>query len=188
VDFTGYSDCGVQLAVELVNSGGPGREERIADTDGLQALLDARPHNSLRISDEGEVADVRRLRERLRWVFETADEREAVAILNDLLAEAGALPQLTAHDGQPLHLHFTPPDAPVAHQLAAEAAMGLAVVLRDGGFERLRVCAQADCDDAFVDTTRNRSRRYCDPGTCGNRAHVAAYRARQRSARAAGGG
>ena len=151
----------------------------------LQALLDARPHSSLRVAGPDDVVAVRRLRTRLRRVFESSDEAEAVAILNALLAEAGALPQLTDHDGEPWHLHFTPPDAPLAHRLAAEAAMGLAVVIRDGGFDRLRVCAQDDCDDAFVDASRNRSRRYCDPATCGNRAHVAAYRARRRSARAA---
>ena len=61
-----------------------------------------------------------------------------------------------------------------------------AVVIGDGGFDRLRLCARDDCDDVFVDASRNRSRRFCDPATCGNRAHVAAYRARQRSARAAG--
>ena len=37
----------------------------------------------------------------------------------------------------------------------------------------------------FVDLSKNRSRRYCDTGNCGNRQHVAAYRER-RAARAAG--
>jgi predicted RNA-binding Zn ribbon-like protein len=170
VDFTGYSDCGVQLAVELANSGGPGRRERLPDVASLQALLDARPHSSVRVTGPDDVAAVHRLRARLRRVFETEAEAEAVAILNDLLTEARALPQLTDHDGEPWHLHFTPPEAPLVDQLAAEAAMGLAVVVRDGGFARLRLCAQENCDDAFVDTSRNRSRRYCDPATCGNRA------------------
>lgn len=35
---------------------------------------------------------------------------------------------------------------------------------------------------AFVDLSRNRSRRYCDSRTCGNRLHVAAYRARRKEA------
>jgi predicted RNA-binding Zn ribbon-like protein len=68
----------------------------------------------------------------------------------------------------------------VAH-IAAESAMGLATVVRDGGLERLSVCAANGCSRVFVDTSRNRSRRYCDPGTCGNRTNVAAYRARQRA-------
>jgi len=32
---------------------------------------------------------------------------------------------------------------------------------------------------AKSDVSRNRSRMYCDTGNCGNRQHVAAYRARQ---------
>jgi predicted RNA-binding Zn ribbon-like protein len=43
---------------------------------------------------------------------------------------------------------------------------------------RLRVCAAADCDWLFFDTSRNRSRKWCDMTTCGNRAKVARYRGR----------
>jgi hypothetical protein len=38
-----------------------------------------------------------------------------------------------------------------------------------------------DCDQVLVDLSRNRSERYCDARTCGNRVHVAAYRARRRA-------
>ena len=48
--------------------------------------------------------------------------------------------------------------------------------------ERLRRCEAPDCRRAFVDLSRNRSRRYCDSRTCGNRLHVAAYRARRKEA------
>ena len=54
-------------------------------------------------------------------------------------------------------------------------------MLRDEGAARLRGCAAPGCDGVFVDLSRNRSRRYCDTGNCGNRVHVAAYRARLRS-------
>ena len=43
-------------------------------------------------------------------------------------------------------------------------------------------CASPTCRDVFVDLSRNRSRRYCDSRTCGNRLHVAAYRARRSQA------
>jgi len=47
--------------------------------------------------------------------------------------------------------------------------------------ERLAgVFAAASTQEAV--TARNRSRRYCDSRTCGNRLHVAAYRARRRGA------
>jgi predicted RNA-binding Zn ribbon-like protein len=51
-----------------------------------------------------------------------------------------------------------------------------------GEQERLRRCEAPDCRRAFVDLSRNRSRRYCDSRTCGNRLHVAAYRARRKEA------
>jgi predicted RNA-binding Zn ribbon-like protein len=44
---------------------------------------------------------------------------------------------------------------------------------------RVRVCDAPGCDAVLIDLSRNRSRRYCDTGNCGNRQHVAAYRARR---------
>jgi len=46
----------------------------------------------------------------------------------------------------------------------------------------VRTCASPTCQEVFVDLSRNRSRRYCDSRTCGNRLHVAAYRARRSAA------
>lgn len=44
---------------------------------------------------------------------------------------------------------------------------------------RLRICAAADCDWLFFDESRNRSRKWCDMNTCGNRAKIARYRERR---------
>ncbi|HEX3205086.1 MAG TPA: CGNR zinc finger domain-containing protein [Propionibacteriaceae bacterium] len=48
--------------------------------------------------------------------------------------------------------------------------------------ERLRRCADQDCGWFFLDTSRNRTRRWCDPGDCGNRNRVKAFAARHRPA------
>jgi predicted RNA-binding Zn ribbon-like protein len=53
-------------------------------------------------------------------------------------------------------------------------------VIRADELARLRVCAADDCEDVVVDLSKNRSKRFCDGG-CGNRANVAAYRARKAS-------
>jgi len=45
---------------------------------------------------------------------------------------------------------------------------------------RLRRCQNEGCRWAFVDASRNGSRRWCDPEICGNVAKVRAYRQRQR--------
>ncbi len=51
--------------------------------------------------------------------------------------------------------------------------------LAHGDLSRLRVCAADDCGWLFLDETRNRSRKWCDMATCGNRAKVARYRRRE---------
>lgn len=183
MNFDSYNDCGVEMAVTLVNTDARQAGELLPDGRALRALLDRLRVSSIGRIDDTVMAEVRELRARLRAVFDAPSDREAALRVNALLAGSGALPQLTAHDGEPWHLHFSPPGAPLATRLAAESAMGLAGVLRSGGFERMSTCADETCGDVFVDASRNRSRRYCDPDTCGNRANVAAHRARRRAER-----
>jgi predicted RNA-binding Zn ribbon-like protein len=164
----------VRIAVELVNT-------KVNSPEALRELLERLELSAVGPIDEQSLAETLALRPRLRSIWEAADEQAAAAIINGLLLETRALPQLTNHDDEPWHLHFTPPGAPLAQRIAAEAAVALAGVLRNDGFDRMRVCADASCGYVFVDASRNRSRRFCDPDTCGNRASVAAYRARQRA-------
>ena len=170
----------LSLAVDLVNSRLDG-EESLADLAALRSFLDEHDVSGSRALAGDDLEEVHALRPRLRAVWTARDMRTAAGVVNGLVAEAGALPQLTDHDGWAWHLHWTAPSARLSSRLAADAGMGLAEVLRDDGAERLRLCAAADCEAVFVDLSRNRSRRYCDTGNCGNRAHVAAYRARLRA-------
>ena len=115
-------------------------------------------------------------------VFAAHDARTAAALLNELVAAAGTTPRLTDHDGYDWHVHYFAPGASIADHLAADCGMALAFFVVAGEQERLRRCEAPDCRRAFVDLSRNRSRRYCDSRTCGNRLHVAAYRARRKEA------
>jgi len=168
------------LAVDLVNSRLDG-EESLDGIPALRRFLDEHEVSGSRALSLDDVEEVHALRPRLRAVWSARDMRTAAAVVNGLVAEAGALPQLTDHDGYAWHLHWTAPSARVASRLAADVGMALAEVLRDEGAERLRGCEAPGCEAVFVDLSRNRSRRYCDTGNCGNRMHVAAYRARLRS-------
>jgi predicted RNA-binding Zn ribbon-like protein len=58
--------------------------------------------------------------------------------------------------------------------------MGLAMALLDLGADRFGSCVDPRCRGVFIDTSRNRSRRYCSD-RCASRANVAAHRERQRS-------
>ena len=174
----------VAEVVDLVNTDDrkTGRD-RLTTAAELVDYLDRHRISGERAGTDAELRAVRRLRGRLRAIFDaaaTGDQDRLVADVNRLMAEAGAVPQLVQHDGTPLHLHFTPANAPLHHRLGAEMAMALAVVVRDGGPERIRVCESPDCGRVLIDVSRNRSRRYCDT-QCGNRQHVATYRARRSS-------
>lgn len=47
-----------------------------------------------------------------------------------------------------------------------------------GELPRVRSCASPRCRRVFLDLSRNGARRWCDMGTCGNRAKAARHRAR----------
>ena len=120
------------------------------------------------------------LREELAAVFDgTGGEEAVVARLNALLVRHPVRPQLSGHDGQRWHLHLAV-SADGTDDAAAGAVMGLAAVVAELGADRLGRCQEPRCLRAFLDTSSNRSRRYCSP-RCASRANVAAYRARRRS-------
>ena len=151
-------------------------DDELSDPTQLNALLDAWKYSGRRDGDERELAEVREVRTRLRalWLFDRDDAAEAV---NDLLAEARALPRLVRHDGLDWHIHATQSDAPLARRILVEAAMALVDVIRADEMHRLRECDADDCEGIFVDVSKNASRRFCST-RCGNRMAVRAYRAR----------
>jgi predicted RNA-binding Zn ribbon-like protein len=71
-----------------------------------------------------------------------------------------------------------------ARELALDAplwavALSAASYFTGGDLTRLHSCPGEDCGWHFEDTTRNRSRHWCDMGDCGNVAKVRRFRARQ---------
>ena len=52
-------------------------------------------------------------------------------------------------------------------------------LLTSGALARVRLCADASCGWLFLDTTRNRTRRWCDMKECGNRNKVRRFREAQ---------
>ncbi|MEU5538752.1 CGNR zinc finger domain-containing protein [Streptomyces sp. NPDC020362] len=176
--------CALDTVVDLVNTA----PEDNAAADGLQdvaALTDfVRSHkmSDVGVLSEFDLSAVRKVRNRFAGIFAAPDARAAAGMINELVAAAGTTPRLTDHDGYDWHVHYFAPGASVADHLAADCGMALAFFVVAGEQERLRRCEAPDCRHAFVDLSRNRSRRYCDSRTCGNRLHVAAYRARRKEA------
>jgi predicted RNA-binding Zn ribbon-like protein len=154
----------------------------LADVDALVPLVDDRPHLRAALADR-DVTVLRRFAKELRPVFEASNEGAEKAVvdrLNDLLAKHPVTPVISGH-AQGWHLHVADQHAPVSDVLVAESLMGLSTLVCELGATRLGVCDAAPCTHVFVDTSPNRSRRYCSD-RCSSRANVAAYRARQRAA------
>jgi predicted RNA-binding Zn ribbon-like protein len=169
--------------VDLLNTAPRGRAREALETPAdLRAFVARRRLSEVGRVDEADVRAVRAVRARFAEVFAAPDDSTAAALLNAMIAEAGTTPRLTDHDGYEWHVHYFAPGASPAHRFAADFGMALGFLVIHGERERLRRCEAPDCGRAFVDLSRNRSRRYCDSRTCGNRLHVAAYRARRREA------
>lgn len=162
----------LQAAVALVNSATP------PDTLTTEAQLDAFFREHLYTgAPPTDLAAVRALRAPLRELL-TADRDTAVGIVNRMLREHTAVPQLVRHGEEDYHLHAVGPDTPFPVRVAVETAMAMVDLIRADELSRLAICADDTCDGIVLDLSRNRSRRFCST-TCGNRVAVAAYRARR---------
>lgn len=179
--FARDTEIALNGAAALVNTAGDDGEERLPDVTALDAFVTFWGWTGQRKRTRDELREVQRLRPRLREIW-YSDEERVVEIVNELLRESNALPQLVKHDGWHYHLHATPPQAPLATRMAVEAAMAFVDVVRGGELSRLLICDYPSCDSVVVDLSKNRSKRYCDGG-CGNRAAVEAYRARKAASR-----
>jgi predicted RNA-binding Zn ribbon-like protein len=170
--------------VELVNTGRARAGDQLRELSDLQAMADRYAFAGVR-GTAADLVKARDYRDRLDSIVttcETGDEDDAIAQINAVLAQTGASPQIVAHDGRGPHLHVSRPTSPLADRMTAHFAMGLAWLVVAGEARRIRSCESPGCRDVFVDLSKNRSRRYCDSRTCGNRLHVAAYRARKHEA------
>jgi predicted RNA-binding Zn ribbon-like protein len=184
VELSYYSD----LAVRLVNTEEPERGgDSLTSVESVRELCGFSQQMSRRAT-EADVGRLRTVRTRLRAVFQAAsegDEPRAVNLLNSLLMEFPTSPQISGHEhldqeGRPRwHMHLAEHPVTVTAGYAATACMGLAFHLTDLGLNRLGICQALPCRNAYLDTSTNRSRRYCSD-RCATRANVAAYRARKR--------
>jgi predicted RNA-binding Zn ribbon-like protein len=165
----------LQAAVTLVNSA----LEPVTMTtpEELDEFLSDFGFTGRHDGDQAEVDAVHAILPRLRELL-TSDRDDAAALVNEMLFQAKALPQLARHDGYDWHLHAIANDQPLADRITVETAMAMIDVIRADEFSRLGICADEDCEGLVLDLSRNRSRRFCSTA-CGNRNAVAAYRARQ---------
>src|SRR6476646_1790255 len=122
---------GVAIGVDLVNSWDElhSEPELLSERWLRRWLAWHRMYDAAERVSEGDLARARELRERLAGVFDAPGEDEAVAALNELVAEGGAPPRLERDDGG-WGLRAWPAEESL-DAAAARAALGLLEAVRD---------------------------------------------------------
>lgn len=130
---------------------------------------------------ETQLRHARALREAIHHAVTAVARQEplpaaAVQLINAHSAQGSATPILTPEGGRKWQLG----SGSVEDALSVIAADAIALIAgeRDG---KIALCASPTCRAAFLDTSRSRTRRWCDMNTCGNREKKARSLAKQRN-------
>lgn len=99
--------------------------------------------------------------------------------LNGVLALGSSHDELVWKKGQPPKLTRNRTIEAIEGVLVP-VAEAVAKLLTEADFELVRKCESTDCTLWFHDRTKSHHRRWCSMAMCGNRAKVAAFRARQK--------
>lgn len=178
-----YNVAAAQLVEDFINTYDLylDEPEHLREPDDLRHFLSAyklEPGVAESITQQTLEA-VRQLRAELRACWSADNSDEMAQALNPLLAGALVNVQVKAGE-QTLSLEFdAAPDASLLQRLTLACARGLIALAQQHGLDRMRSCAAEPCQDVFVDTSRNKSRRFCSE-RCANRYNIAAFRDRQR--------
>lgn len=169
-----YEDQSTQLALDLINSYDPylPEPETLRTLNDLQIFLEQHGLQITQPLQQHDLASIHDLRNRLWRVFESRHSESVSELLNAFLVDTSAKPVVTETFNV---TWYVADEQPLLARLSVEAALGLAAVFQTFGPERVKACAATPCQEVFVDTSRNRSRRFCGD-RCANRYHVATFR------------
>jgi predicted RNA-binding Zn ribbon-like protein len=174
-------ESGADLAVALVNTWDTYDDphEHLVGLDDLRLFLRlVGREEAARVTVDRDLREIKDLRERLRRVFDTTNEREAARVLNDLAGDTGAVPRLERR-GEAWEVRFGPEERDVVAHIGAACSGALLQIVQAHGLSRFGTCSAPPCTGAFVDRTKNRSKRYCCE-LCADRAAQSHHRARLR--------
>src|SRR3954447_8050391 len=180
--FCGH-DAG-RPSLDLIATLGGRRDERLPDAAALDVWLVAR--GLVDTPCRADAEDLERVRALRAAVLATVDAEMRRAsprtahleTINAAAAVPERAPRLSlGRDGLSVE-RGRPRVAEVLGLLARDAIDLLTGPQR----ELLRECAAEDCRGIYIDTSPGHTRRWCSTARCGNRARVAAHRARRAAA------
>jgi predicted RNA-binding Zn ribbon-like protein len=177
---------GGHLALDLCNTVSWRRDpqrtvERLRDSRDVAGWFGAATgHQAPAGIDDVVLDQVHRLRDRtVRLLDAHLDRRpgsaDDVSAVHYAWLSALGVAELSAH--LPLAETINPTTPAL---LVSRLALSIGELLHRSDLSTLRRCEGEGCGWLFLDTTRNHSRRWCDPLDCGNRARVRAYARRHR--------
>ncbi|MDQ7793019.1 MAG: CGNR zinc finger domain-containing protein [bacterium] len=175
-------------ALELANSastdyrGTARNEDRLLSEEWLDSFLARWGFGAAHPPGPATAADLASLRSLLRHLAEKVVAgsplpRDRLAELNHVL-EGGPARRRVVQTGGSFDLVWQPSHHDWNWVLAEIAASFAELLTRDP--RRLKLCANPDCRWVFYDSSKNRSRRWCE-NTCASLVKVRRFRARRRT-------
>lgn len=128
------------------------------------------------------LVDARRVRAAMRQLAErgatsTRTREDAILEINRVLGRSAGTRRLEQIEpGRYVRVFVPTGDAFAGLMIPIVESAADSLVLDE--LDRVHRCADPRCPRVFLDTSRNGTRRWCDMGTCGNRAKAARHRAR----------
>jgi predicted RNA-binding Zn ribbon-like protein len=167
------------LAENLVNSHDLTLEvpEHLQTPADLSAFLREHDIDWPRRLGAADLEQVKRLRGRVRELFEADTQTAAANSLNELLVGARARMKVVKDRVAPRIDWTVDTSVELAEALRSAVAVSVAHLVTQFGFDRLRVCGGTPCADVFLDVSKRGAQRFCGP-RCATRVRVAAHRAR----------
>ncbi len=185
IDLDSYENTGLGVALALVNglvvdTARSGELDRRTTSVVLREALGADPPSvsALREAHHGAFMSLARRLHEVFALLNNAEVARAAELLNRLLERYPANPHLAEEDGV-WRMHHHPAKAGLAPMWSSICAEALARMIGHGHAPRAKLCEDETCARAFIDTSKNRSGRYCSV-RCQNRVKVAAYRSRHK--------
>jgi predicted RNA-binding Zn ribbon-like protein len=105
-----------------------------------------------------------------------AVDADVIATLNQIAAHAKLTTQFTEDGAVELAPAASGIDGALGRVLAT-----VALAARDGSWQRLKACANPECQWVFYDASKNHSGTWCTMKMCGGQLKARAYRARRKA-------